>query len=106
MLTYKSQTLANPASVEVGQDSPLGDRATSVYMNTAVTRGTGEVLVTATGMQTETGRIADMLHTAKPGPTPLQRQIDTLSRTLAIIAGCVIVVVFVLGLIRGQQFHA
>jgi Ca2+-transporting ATPase len=55
-------------------------------------------------MQTETGRIADMLHAAKPGPTPLQRQINTLSRTLAIIAGGVIIVVFVLGLIRGQEF--
>ncbi|MFD5659349.1 cation-translocating P-type ATPase, partial [Streptomyces hirsutus] len=64
----------------------------------------GEVTVTATGMSTETGRIADMLHSAKPGPTPLQRQIDTLSRTLALIAGLVIALVFVLGLVRGQDF--
>ncbi|MFD0212846.1 cation-translocating P-type ATPase [Streptomyces hirsutus] len=67
-------------------------------------RGRGEVTVTATGMSTETGRIADMLHSAKPGPTPLQRQIDTLSRTLALIAGLVIALVFVLGLVRGQDF--
>jgi Ca2+-transporting ATPase len=104
MLTGEAQPSAKSASAEVGEDAALGDRANTVYMNTSVTRGHGEVLVTATGMQTETGRIADMLHAAQPGPTPLQRQIDTLSRTLAIIAGCVIVVVFVLGLIRGQEF--
>jgi Ca2+-transporting ATPase len=106
MLTGEAQPSAKSASAEVDEDAPLGDRANTVYMNTAVTRGTGELLVTATGMHTETGRIAHMLHQAEPGPTPLQRQIDTLSRTLAIIAGCVIVVVFVLGLVRGQEFHA
>ena len=106
MLTGEAQPSAKSASAEVDEGAALGDRANTVYMNTAVTRGHGEVLVTATGMQTETGRIAHMLHQAKPGPTPLQRQIDTLSRTLAIIAGCVIVVVFILGLIRAQPFDA
>ena len=73
-------------------------------MNTTVTRGRAELVVTATGMATEIGRIAGMLHEAEPEPTPLQRQIDALSRTLAVIAGRVIVVVFVLGLVRGQDF--
>jgi Ca2+-transporting ATPase len=106
MLTGEAQPSQKSASAEVEPAAALGDRANSVYMNTAVTRGRGEVLVTATGMGTETGRIADMLHKAKPGPTPLQRQIDALSRTLAVIAGGVIVVVFVLGVIRGQEFSA
>jgi Ca2+-transporting ATPase len=104
MLTGEAQPSAKSASAEVGQDAAPGDRANTVYMNTAVTRGRGEVLVTATGMRTETGRIADLLHAAKAGPTPLQRQINALSRTLAVIAGGVIVVVFVIGLIRGQEF--
>ncbi|GIF00911.1 cation-translocating P-type ATPase [Paractinoplanes rishiriensis] len=104
MLTGEAQPSAKSASAEVDEEAALGDRANTVYMNTAVTRGHGEILVTATGMQTETGRIAGMLHAAKPGPTPLQRQINTLSRTLAIIAGGVIVVVVVLGLIREQEF--
>ncbi|HET6533618.1 MAG TPA: cation-translocating P-type ATPase [Actinoplanes sp.] len=106
MLTGEAQPVAKSADAEVDDDASLGDRLTSVYMNTEVTRGRGEMVVTATGMQTETGRIADLLHSAKPGQTPLQRQINTLSRTLAIIAGGVIVVVFLLGLIRGQEFHA
>jgi Ca2+-transporting ATPase len=104
MLTGEAQPADKAADAAVAEDAPLGDRTASVFMNTAVTRGRGEALVTATGMGTETGRIADMLHSAEPGPTPLQRQIDTLSRTLAIIAGAVIVVVFVLGLLRGQEF--
>ncbi len=71
-----------------------------------MTRGHAELVVTATGMNTEIGRIAGMLHEAEPEPTPLQRQIAGLSRTLAMIAGAVIVVVFVLGLVRGQDFAA
>ncbi|MGY0071598.1 cation-translocating P-type ATPase [Streptomyces sp. QTS137] len=104
VLTGEAQAVAKDAEAEVAQDAPLADRLTAVFMNTAVTRGRGEVTVTATGMGTETGRIADMLHSAKPGPTPLQRQIDALSRTLALIAGLVIALVFVLGLMRGQDF--
>jgi P-type Ca2+ transporter type 2C len=73
-------------------------------MNTTVTRGHAEFVVTATAMGTEIGQIASMLHEAKPEPTPLQRQIAALSRTLALIASAVIVVVFVLGLVRGQDF--
>nr|WP_221383352.1 HAD-IC family P-type ATPase [Actinoplanes polyasparticus] len=104
MLTGEAQPSAKSASAAVDEDAPLGDRVNTVYMNTAVTRGHGEVLITATGMGTETGRIADMLHQAKPSSTPLQQQIDALSRTLAFIAGGVIVVVFALGLLRGQPF--
>ncbi|GAA2644044.1 hypothetical protein GCM10010425_59780 [Streptomyces spororaveus] len=105
VLTGEALAVAKSADAVVGADVPLADRVTAVYMNTAVTRGRGEVLVvTDTGMAGETGRIADMLHKAQPGPTPLQRQIDTLSRTLAWVSGVVILAVFVLGLVRGQDF--
>ncbi|WP_406729292.1 HAD-IC family P-type ATPase [Streptomyces sp. GD-15H] len=104
VLTGEALAVAKDADAEVAPDAPLADRVTAVFMNTAVTRGRGEVTVTATGMSTETGRIAHMLHQAQPGPTPLQRQIDTLSRTLALVAGLVIALVFVLGLVRRQDF--
>jgi P-type Ca2+ transporter type 2C len=103
-LTGEAQAVVKSADAEVAERAPLGDRATVVFMNTMVTRGRGEVVVTATGMMTETGRIAGMLREADPGDTPLQRQINALGRTLAVVAGVVIVVVFVLGLIRGQDF--
>jgi P-type Ca2+ transporter type 2C len=103
-LTGEAQPVAKSATADVAADAALGDRMTVVFMNTTVTRGTGELLVTATGMGTEIGRIAGLLHEAEPEATPLQRQIAALSRTLAIIAGVVIVVVFGLGLVRGQDF--
>ena len=105
-LTGEAQPVGKSATAEVDADAALGDRSTAVFMNTTVTRGHAEFVVVATGMGTEIGRIAGMLHEAEPEPTPLQRQIAALSRTLAMIAGGVIVVVFVLGLIRGQDFGA
>jgi Ca2+-transporting ATPase len=104
MLTGEAQAAVKSASAEVDDGAALGDRVNTVYLNTAVTRGRGEVLVTSTGMRTEMGRIAHLLHGAQAGQSPLQRQINTLSRTLAIIAAVVIAVVFLLGLLRGQQF--
>ncbi|GAB2867404.1 cation-translocating P-type ATPase [Nocardioides pacificus] len=103
-LTGEAQPVSKEANAVVAPDAPLGDRIDSLFLNTSVTRGRGEAVVTATGMATETGRIADLLHGAEPGATPLQRQIDGLSRTLAVVSGVVIVVVLGLGLARGQDF--
>lgn len=93
-------------SMLTGESEPVAKTAGSdvVFSNTEVTRGRAVIEVTSTGMDTEVGRIAHLLHTATAGPTPLQRQIDGLSRTLAIIAAAVIGLVFVLGLVRGQPF--
>src|SRR5262249_46029705 len=65
-----------------------------------------EMMVTATGMQTEIGHIADLLTTAKGQKTPLQKQLDKLTVVIAGIAGLAFVVMLVLGLARGQQFQA
>jgi Ca2+-transporting ATPase len=105
-LTGEAQPVAKAPFEEVDPDAPLGDRVTAVFMNTAVTRGRGEAVVTTTGMATENGRIAGMLSSTTREPTPLQRQIDSLSKTLAAIAGAVIVLVIVLGVVRGQDFQS
>jgi Ca2+-transporting ATPase len=73
-----------------------------VYMNTVVTRGRLETLITATGMQTEMGRISCLLDTAEESPTPLQIQLDGLGMRLAIIAGVMVTVIFILGISRGD----
>lgn len=62
----------------------VADRTCMVFASTAVTRGTGRAIVTATGMDTQTGRIARMLGETEPAPTPLQREIAHLGRTLGI----------------------
>ena len=73
-------------------------------MNTAVTRGRGELVVTATGMDTEIGHIADLLANTETDKTPLQKQLDGLSKIIASIAGVALVFVVVLGLVRGESF--
>ena len=75
-----------------------------VYMNTSVTRGRGELIVTATGMDTEIGHIADMLANTETSKTPLQKQLDSLSKIIASIAAVALVLVVLLGLARGESF--
>ena len=99
-LTGESHAVAKVASAVAAADAPLGDRLNMVFMNTVVTRGRLEMLVTGTGMATEMGRLAGMLEAAEPGPTPLQLQLDALGKRLALIAGVVIGAIFLLGLLR------
>ena len=67
-------------------ETPLGDRVDMAYMNTEVTRGTAEILVTATGMATEVGHISGMLQTTKIEETPLTKQLNRLTNQIVIIA--------------------
>jgi P-type Ca2+ transporter type 2C len=83
---------------------PLGDRACMVYMNTAVTRGAGEFVVSATGMATEVGRISGMLHARRPVRTPLTRQLDRLSKQLLLVAGVALIASMAVNLSRGYTF--
>ncbi|QBQ55251.1 calcium-translocating P-type ATPase, PMCA-type [Nitrosococcus wardiae] len=101
-LTGESQTVAKTAEALAPADIPLAERINMAYMNTVVTRGRLELLVTATGMATEMGRLTGMLEEAEENPTPLQIQLDQLGRRLAIIAGGVVSLIFVLGLLRDQ----
>jgi len=103
-LTGESLPVGKTTDAVVGDDVPLGDRICMAYMNTSVTRGRGELIVTATGMQTEIGHIADMLANTESSKTPLQKQLDSLSKIIASIAGVALVLVILLGLARGQSF--
>lgn len=103
-LTGESLPVGKSTDPVPGDDVPLGDRVCMAYMNTAVTRGRGEMIVTATGMETEIGHIADMLANTETSKTPLQRQLDGLSKIIATIAACALVLVVILGLLRGESF--
>ena len=87
-------------------DTPLGDRTDMVYMNTNVTRGSGEFVVTATGMATEVGHISGMLQAQETDKTPLTRQLDKLTRQILWIAAVALLVSVVLNLARGDTFTA
>ncbi|HSO43730.1 MAG TPA: HAD-IC family P-type ATPase, partial [Rhodospirillales bacterium] len=100
---------SEPAEKHTGnaaENAPLAERANMSFMNTVVTRGRGEMLVTATGMDTEMGRIAGMMRDAPEGMTPLQRQLDRLGKRLALIAGVVVALIFTLTLLQGQPLAA
>jgi len=89
-----------------GADTPLGDRTDMVYMNTNVTRGTGEFVITATGMATEVGRISGMLEGEQAVKTPLTRQLDRLTAQILVIAGIALITSMALNLARGETFIA
>ena len=100
-LTGESLAVAKSADVLLPGVYPLAERCNMVYMNTVVTRGRIVALVTATGMDTEMGGIAGQLQAVEDKPTPLQIQLDALGKRLAMIAGGVVTLIFVLGMLRG-----
>ncbi len=102
------ESVASPKDTETIEkaDAALGDRHCMAYMNTAVTRGRGEMIVTTTGMGTEMGHIADLLNKTEADKTPLQKQLDRLTIIIAGIAGLAFIVMLILGLARGQSFDS
>ena len=85
-------------------DLPVGDRKNMVYAGTAATYGRGKALVVATGMQTEFGKIAQLLQTVETSKTPLQHNLDKVGTALARAAFVVVAIIVALGLVRGQPF--
>ncbi|MFA9429957.1 cation-translocating P-type ATPase [Egicoccus sp. AB-alg2] len=99
-------TAADKTAQPVAADAPVADRDSMLWMNTTVVRGRAELLVTATGMRTRIGEVAQLLSEATPRATPLQRQIDALGKRLAAIAGVAVLVVLAISLLRGETFLA
>lgn len=85
---------------EDGSDVPLGDRKNIVFMGSTIVYGRGKAVVTATGMDTEMGKIATALTTAKEGKTPLQQKLSQLSKVLTYLVLGICVVIFAVSLIR------
>jgi P-type Ca2+ transporter type 2C len=103
-LTGESLPVAKGAETVESPDAPLGDRTDMVYMNTNVTRGAGDFVVTATGMQTEVGHISHLLQTEEDAKTPLTRQLDRLTTQILVLAGGALVASIALNLSRGHEF--
>lgn len=102
-LTGESAPIPKDAGVLRGPEVALGDRTNMAYQNTSVTRGTAVVVVTATGMDTEMGRIATMLSSVKRTKSPLQKELDSLTRVLGTIAWSAVALIVVVGLLRGMS---
>lgn len=100
-LTGESHAVGKSSAALEQTALPLGERCNMLFMNTVVTRGRAEMLVVATGMNTEMGGIAEMIAAAPEPPTPLQKQLDALGKRLASIAAGVVLVIFALTVARG-----
>jgi Ca2+-transporting ATPase len=100
-LTGESAPVAKDPAVLTSQEVPIGDRSNMLFQNTSVTRGTASMVVTATGMQTQMGQIATMLTSVTRTRSPLQKELDTLTRVLGLIAWGAVAIIVIVGLIRG-----
>lgn len=104
-LTGESQPVAKTTapSAAGGEAVPVAERTGMLFMNTALTRGRAEMIVTATGMRTEVGAIAEALRTEDEPPSPLTVQMDSLGRRLALVSGVAVAAYALVALIRGED---
>ena len=83
---------------EPGKEIPLGDRSNMVYSGSTIVYGRGKAVVTATGMDTEIGKIADAISMAEKEQTPLQKKMAELSKFLTKLVVGICILVFVVGI--------
>ncbi len=102
-LTGESVPAAKGVEIPDGTDLAPGDLTDMAFMHTPVTHGSAVMIVTATGSDTQVGRIAGMLATTTKEQTPLTRQLNTLTLWIAAAAGITMIVMFVLGAQRDQS---
>lgn len=100
-LTGESVPSEKDYLAEVKEDAALGDRHNMVYSGCSVSYGTATAVVTATGMDTEMGKIANLLDNEEEGQTPLQQKLAQLGKYLGIVALVACAIIFVVGLING-----
>jgi Ca2+-transporting ATPase len=103
-LTGESAPVAKDAATVVDAETALGDRINLVFQNTQVTRGTATVVVTATGSATEMGRIANMVTSTQRQKSPLQKELDGMTKVFGSVAWLAVAVIAIFGIARGQKF--
>lgn len=101
-LTGESHPVAKHAGVLSDQEIPLGDQKNMGFMGTMITRGTGRGIVIRTGMDTEMGKIADLIQSTDTQDTPLQRRLEQLGKILIYIALGLTILVVLFGIMHGQ----
>jgi Ca2+-transporting ATPase len=103
-LTGESTPVLKAVDPVEGKEVALGDRIDMAYMNSTVTRGRGEMVVSATGMATQVGQISGMLGHVQQEKTPLTRQLDQLTVLITGMAAVALAAVILIGLLRGDSF--
>lgn len=102
-LTGESVASEKNADIQITDpETPLGDRINMAFMSTVVTYGRGTGVVVATGMDTEIGKIADIISNEASQKTPLEKRLDALGKTLGLIAIIICAIIFLLSWIQGR----
>ncbi len=104
-LTGESASIRKTTAALSGDDVQIGDRLNMVFMGTFIVAGRGQAVVTGTGMNTELGQIATMIQKVDREETPLQRRLGQLGKRLAIVALLLVVLIFAIGLLRGEELR-
>ncbi len=99
-LTGESVPSEKDADAIIDENAPLGDRTNMVFSGCSVTYGTGVAVVTATGMDTQMGKIANLLDSEGETQTPLQQKLTQLGKYLGIVALVACGIIFVVGLLN------
>ena len=97
-LTGESVPSEKDAEAEVAENAPIGDRTNMIFSGCSITYGTATAVVTATGMDTEMGKIANLLDGETDTQTPLQQKLAQLGKYLGIVALAACAIIFVVGL--------
>jgi P-type Ca2+ transporter type 2C len=105
ILTGESEPVEKEVQPIDRENTAIGDRLNMLFMGTAATYGRGSGVVVRTGMQTELGRIAEMIQSVGQEQTPLQRRLGQLGKNLAVAALAIVAVVFVIGVLRGEDLR-
>jgi Ca2+-transporting ATPase len=105
VLTGESEAVEKDLKPILKENPALGDQHNRVFMGTLVSYGRATAVVTNTGMETELGKIAEMIQSVGSERTPLQKRLDQLGKSLAIAALAIVVVVFLLGVLRGEDLR-
>jgi len=106
VLTGESEAVEKNIEPIHKENPALGDQHNRIFMGTLATYGRATAVVTDTGMHTELGKIAEMIQSVGAEQTPLQRRLTQLGKSLAIVALVIVVVVFLLGVLRGEPLRA
>lgn len=105
-LTGESVAVSKQTGAIAQDEVPLGDQRNLGFMGTMVSRGTAKAIVVRIGMNTEMGKIADLIQNTESMETPLQHRLEQLGKILIIVAIALTVLVVVAGIMHGQQPYA
>lgn len=100
-LTGESVPSEKDAEIIVSENAALGDRDNMVFSGCSITYGTATAVVTATGMDTEIGKIANLLDIEEDGQTPLQNKLSQLGKYLGLLALAACAIIFAVGIANG-----